>query len=160
MRWNSPSAQASSVPTWGGPSGVTIVTDHVTELPSAREISLTTSFGGGSPGGRVDCARFQCHRPTNGLLSAHAAPAASATQRPMITVVPRIRVICVLLLSCDDHRRPVRDRRQRFAQKSVDRLSPVSRAATSLAVGVYATTGRRPYASINFVTAHDGFTLR
>ena len=25
---------------------------------------------------------------------------------------------------------------------------------------LYATTGRRPYASINFVTAHDGFTLR
>src|SRR5205807_1285929 len=24
---------------------------------------------------------------------------------------------------------------------------------------LYATTGRRPYASINFVTAHDGFTL-
>jgi len=24
----------------------------------------------------------------------------------------------------------------------------------------YATTGRRPYASVNFVTAHDGFTLR
>jgi isoamylase len=25
---------------------------------------------------------------------------------------------------------------------------------------LYATTGRRPYASINFITAHDGFTLR
>ena len=25
---------------------------------------------------------------------------------------------------------------------------------------LYATTGRRPYASVNFVTAHDGFTLR
>jgi len=25
---------------------------------------------------------------------------------------------------------------------------------------LYATTGRRPYASLNFVTAHDGFTLR
>ena len=25
---------------------------------------------------------------------------------------------------------------------------------------LYASTGRRPYASINFVTAHDGFTLR
>jgi glycogen operon protein len=25
---------------------------------------------------------------------------------------------------------------------------------------LYATTGRRPYASINFMTAHDGFTLR
>src|SRR6202030_1508292 len=24
---------------------------------------------------------------------------------------------------------------------------------------LYATTGRRPYASINFITAHDGFTL-
>src|SRR2546427_1362235 len=77
MRWNSPSAPASSVTTWGGPSGVTIVTDHVTELPSAREISLTTSFGDGSPGGRVDCARFQCHRPTNGRnpLTRHWRPA-------------------------------------------------------------------------------------
>src|SRR5436853_3299103 len=25
---------------------------------------------------------------------------------------------------------------------------------------LYQTTGRRPYASINFITAHDGFTLR
>src|SRR5207237_247710 len=25
---------------------------------------------------------------------------------------------------------------------------------------LYASTGRRPYASINFVTAHDGFTMR
>ena len=25
---------------------------------------------------------------------------------------------------------------------------------------LYEPTGRRPYASINFVTAHDGFTLR
>src|SRR5207302_6705729 len=25
---------------------------------------------------------------------------------------------------------------------------------------LYAHTGRRPYASINFVTAHDGFTLQ
>src|SRR6266850_985350 len=109
-----------------------IVTDHATELPSAREISLTTSFGGGSPGGRVDCARFQCHRPTNRLLSAHAALAASATQSPMTTVVPRIRVIASsrllqackeiphaeLVLFCDDHRRYARYRRQRFAQQS------------------------------------------
>src|SRR2546421_10170426 len=109
-----------------------MVTDHVTELPSAREISLTTSFGAGSPGGRVDCARFQCHRATNGLLSAHAALAASATQSPMMTVVPRIRVIASsrllracketphaeLVPSCDAHRRYVRYRRQRFAQQS------------------------------------------
>src|SRR5258708_3024553 len=63
-----------------------------------------TSFGGGSPGGSVDCARFQCHRPTNGPLSAHAAPAASATQKPMITVVPRIRFIASsrLLQACQE----------------------------------------------------------
>src|SRR5207237_9994995 len=57
MRWDSPSAPASSVTTWDRPSGATMVTDHVTELPSAREISLTTSFGAGSPGGRVDWGR-------------------------------------------------------------------------------------------------------
>ncbi|RYZ62581.1 MAG: glycogen debranching enzyme GlgX, partial [Proteobacteria bacterium] len=38
----------------------------------------------------------------------------------------------------------------------------VSEMATRLAGSsdLYARTGRRPYASINFVTAHDGFTLR
>ncbi|MGQ0644131.1 MAG: glycogen debranching protein GlgX [Elusimicrobiota bacterium] len=38
----------------------------------------------------------------------------------------------------------------------------VSEFATRLAGSsdLYARTGRRPYASINFVTAHDGFTLR
>jgi len=33
-------------------------------------------------------------------------------------------------------------------------------ARLSGSADLYATTGRRPYASINFVTAHDGFTLR
>src|SRR5437016_6790117 len=112
---------------------MTIVTDQVTELPSAREISLTTSVGDGSPGGRVDWARFQCHRPTKRLLSAPAVLAASATQTPMMTVVPRIRVIASsplvqvceetphaeLVLSCDDYRRHVRYRRQRFSQEFV-----------------------------------------
>ena len=38
----------------------------------------------------------------------------------------------------------------------------VSELATRLAGSndLYASSGRRPYASINFVTAHDGFTLR
>ncbi len=38
----------------------------------------------------------------------------------------------------------------------------VSEFATRLAGSsdLYATSGRRPYASINFVTSHDGFTLR
>jgi isoamylase len=40
--------------------------------------------------------------------------------------------------------------------------SAVSEMATRLAGSndLYAQSGRRPYASINFVTAHDGFTLR
>ncbi len=38
----------------------------------------------------------------------------------------------------------------------------VSELATRLSgsADLYATSGRRPYASINFITAHDGFTLR
>src|SRR5437016_1052726 len=68
-----------------------------------------------------------------GLLSAHAVLAASATQTPMMTVAPRIRVIASsplvqvceetphaeLVLSCDDYRRHVRYRRQRFSQEFV-----------------------------------------
>jgi isoamylase len=38
----------------------------------------------------------------------------------------------------------------------------VSQLATRLSgsADLYATSGRRPYASINFITSHDGFTLR
>jgi hypothetical protein len=35
-------------------------------------MSQMRSFGTGSPGGSVDCARFQCQRPTKGLHSAQA----------------------------------------------------------------------------------------
>jgi glycogen operon protein len=51
-----------------------------------------------------------------------------------------------------------RDEVRRFWKGDEGRISEVAYRLTG-SPDLYQTTGRRPYASINFVTAHDGFTL-
>jgi glycogen operon protein len=58
----------------------------------------------------------------------------------------------------DRYRDTVRD----FWREDPDRLGGIRELASRLAGSsdLYADDGRSPYASVNFVTAHDGFTLR
>jgi isoamylase len=51
-----------------------------------------------------------------------------------------------------------RDEMRRFWKRDEGRIGEVAYRLTG-SPDLYQTTGRRPYASINFVTAHDGFTL-
>src|SRR5256714_1382982 len=51
-----------------------------------------------------------------------------------------------------------RDELRRFWKGDEGRIGEVAYRLTG-SPDLYQTTGRRPYASINFVTAHDGFTL-
>jgi isoamylase len=44
--------------------------------------------------------------------------------------------------------------------RGVDQALPEFASRFTGSADIYESTGRRPYASINFVTAHDGFTLR